>query len=80
MEKEAEAQRGKGPTRGPSVSPSWGDNGLSEEFYILITVPLAGMTSPKRDDTERLRVDSCAGRPGQRPSWSAHVLPGQTLS
>ena len=33
--------------------------GLGEEFYILVTFPLARMTSPKRDDTEHLRVDSC---------------------
>lgn len=53
------SREGTGPTRGPSVSPPWCDNGLSEEFYILVTVPLARMTSPKRDDTEHLRVGSC---------------------
>lgn len=57
------------------MSPSWGDNGLSEEFYILVTVPLAGMTSPKRDDTEHLRIDPCAGRAGRRPGWSGASCP-----
>ena len=32
---------------------------LREEFYILVTLHLAGMISPKGDDTEHLRVDSC---------------------
>ena len=41
------------------MSPSWCDNGLSEAFYILAKVPLTGMTSPKRDDTDHLTVDSC---------------------
>ena len=41
------------------MSPSWCDNGLSEEFYILATVPLASVNRPKKDDTEHLRVHSC---------------------
>ena len=41
------------------MSPSWCDNGLSEAFYILAKVPLTGMTSPKRDDPDHLRVGSC---------------------
>ena len=58
IKRDKETQRGKGPTQGPSVSPSWYNNGLSEEFYILAKVPLTGMTSPKRDDTDHLTVDS----------------------
>ena len=41
------------------MSPSWYNNGLSEEFYILATVPLASVNRPKKDDTEHLRVHSC---------------------
>ena len=48
---------GRTPPKGTQGVPSDVTDGLREEFYILVTLHLAGMTSPKGDDTEHLRVD-----------------------